>query len=537
MIKDFIKYFKESKEYRKEQLFSIALSIICSVISAIVPFVIRSIIKDIQTWNYSRTTLFNFALLFFVIIIIRVVSFFYNNLHSKIRSIIGHEKRLFILSNILEAKIYRKKNIDDSTIIDRLMREIYCYSQLLGTFPITILDNIIRIIVAIIVLLHINIYLFFFSIFLIPIGMLLVNITKDKMEKAWENQISQWEDTTKLLKEIFASRVVIKQMNSENQIMVHFKEQNMKHFLSETHINKINFLTVEIHGFLSSSLPMFCLLTGFLLVFFGKSDIGSAIAFYMYVNFLLTPFSSFADVKINNIQAHEQEKRIQEILKTLEFDNSELFTGFNFSNISIKKISYQYSNGEKVFFDKHINFLKPGLYFVSTVSGFGKSTIFKLMSKILFSDDTSIAYDSFNVNHIPEKELFKKVTYLDGSPVFIQGTIIDNITSFGKYKFDSSLLNIFFDNGENINFSKEINIGIGKSLSSGQLQRINLLRMIAKGDDQKLIILDEAISGIEEERECKILDFLKTKFNQSIIILVTHRKSSELLCDFNIEMD
>ena len=536
MLKDFIKNFKESKEYRKEQIFSIALSIAGSAVSAIAPFVIRSIIQDIQMGNISRSTLINFVVIFLILITMRAISFYSNNIGSRMRSVIGHKKRFDVLNKILAAKIHRKKILDDSAVIDRLMRDIYCYSQLLGTFPITILDNVIRIVIATIVLVNINIYLFFISIFLVPVAMLLINVTKEKMEKAWQNQIRQWEKTTKLLKEIFVSLIAIKQMNSESKIMTCFHEQNQKHFASETHINKVNFLTMEIHAGLSSSLPMFCLLAGFALVFLGKSDIGSAIAFYMYVNFLISPFSSFADVKVNNVQASEQEKKIQEIMSSLEFDSSNTQTDFKFSNITVRKASYRYSNGETVLFEKPLDFNNPGLYYVNAVSGFGKTTIFKLMTKILFSEDTDIKYDFLNVNNIPENVLFKKVTYLDGSPAFIQGSIIDNITSFGKYEFDNKYLEFFFDKDENVNGSRELNIGVGESLSSGQLQRINLLRIFAKGNDQKLIILDEAISGVEEERESKILNLLKASFTQSIIILVTHRKSSESLCDYKIEM-
>ncbi len=146
MLKSFIKYFKESKEYRKKQMLAVALSLAGSVISAIMPFLIRSIIQDIQTGLFSRATLAEFIAVFLVLIASRCISFFRNSLGSRIKSIIGHIKRYDIISKILNANINRKKILDDSTINDRLMRDIYCYSQLLGTFPITIIDNSIKMI-------------------------------------------------------------------------------------------------------------------------------------------------------------------------------------------------------------------------------------------------------------------------------------------------------------------------------------------------------------------------------------------------------
>ncbi|MCL2557352.1 MAG: ATP-binding cassette domain-containing protein, partial [Treponema sp.] len=195
-----------------------------------------------------------------------------------------------------------------------------------------------------------------------------------------------------------------------------------------------------------------------------------------------------------------------------------------------------YNNGEVVTFDKHISFNNPGIYYLSAKSGFGKSTIFKLMTKTLFSNETDIVFDNNNINSIPENVFFDKVTYLDGSPTFIQGSIMDNITFFGKYDFNENHLSEIFDESENILPNRELNIGEGVALSNGQLQRINILRLFAKGTAQKLIILDEAISGVEEECEQKIIKLLKSTFNESIIILVTHRKSSEFLCDYTIDL-
>jgi ABC-type transport system involved in cytochrome bd biosynthesis fused ATPase/permease subunit len=126
---------------------------------------------------------------------------------------------------------------------------------------------------------------------------------------------------------------------------------------------------------------------------------------------------------------------------------------------------------------------------------------------------------------------------LDGTPVFIQGSIEDNITYFGKYNFNENLIGTVFSNDENIAKDRELNIGEGCSLSAGQLQRINVLRLFVKGNDQRLIILDEAISGVEEEREKQILKCLKDTFRESKILFVTHRKSSRQLCDFVIDFE
>jgi ABC-type bacteriocin/lantibiotic exporter with double-glycine peptidase domain len=88
-----------------------------------------------------------------------------------------------------------------------------------------------------------------------------------------------------------------------------------------------------------------------------------------------------------------------------------------------------------------------------------------------------------------------------------------------------------------IDLQSKLSLEQGSSLSSGQLQRLNILRLLAKGKRQKIIILDEALSGVDESKERKIISYLKNYFNESFIFIVTHRKSTKELCDFHIDAD
>jgi ATP-binding cassette subfamily C protein len=229
---------------------------------------------------------------------------------------------------------------------------------------------------------------------------------------------------------------------------------------------------------------------------------------------------------------------IQEIISSLNFKNIQNTPiDFRCEKIIVNEITFEYSNNNIIKFSNKLSFNKPGLYYLTADSGFGKTTILKLLSKILSSKKTSIIFDdNIDINNITEDIFFNKVTYLTGTPSFIHGSIENNITYFGKYNFDNKYIKLLFEDDEYIFKERVLNIGEGNSLSTGQLQRINILRLFAKGDMQKLIILDEALSGIEENKERIILKLLKTSFPKAIIIVVTHRKSSSVICDYIIEL-
>ncbi|MHB9291908.1 putative ABC transporter ATP-binding protein [Hollandina sp. SP2] len=537
MLKTFIASLKYSKVYRKKQLTIIFLFIVLTSNATIIPFTVRNMIDSIQKGIISNDLVIQFFIVFCVLIINRILGFAVEYLFNTLSNNISSDKRLELLTTIFTASINRHKVLDDSVIINRLLNEIYCYGNLIGVFPTSVITNIIRVMFAVIVLTNINIYLFFINILIIPIIIILINITKKKAEKAVYDHRKQYEILQKLIKELLASHIDIKQMKSESQIMAIFDEQNKIYLKAENYLNKIVKLTQESSGILFSTLPILSLFGGIALTAINKCDIGSAIAFYMYVTFFIVPIVNFTDMKINNIQNHKKEEMIQEIINSLNFENIQNTPiDFRCEEITINQIIFKYNNSNIIESSKKIYFNKPGLYYLTADSGFGKTTILKLLTKILLSKESNIIFDNIDIKNITEDTFFDKVTYLNGTPSFIQGSIENNITYFGKYKFDKKYIKLLFEDDECIFEERALNIGEGNSLSTGQLQRINILRLFAKGAKQRLIVLDEALSGVEENKEKTILDLLRTSFSKAIIIVVTHRKSSKALCDYIIEL-
>ena len=74
-------------------------------------------------------------------------------------------------------------------------------------------------------------------------------------------------------------------------------------------------------------------------------------------------------------------------------------------------------------------------------------------------------------------------------------------------------------------YKKNINLDTligqeGLNLSKGERQRIILARVLLK--KSKILILDEALNGIDEVEEKNILKSIKEKFNDKTIIYITH---------------
>jgi ABC-type bacteriocin/lantibiotic exporter with double-glycine peptidase domain len=81
----------------------------------------------------------------------------------------------------------------------------------------------------------------------------------------------------------------------------------------------------------------------------------------------------------------------------------------------------------------------------------------------------------------------------------------------------------------------ETKVGVnGDKLSGGQKQAIHILRNISK--QNKIIILDEPTSAIDDEYKEHIVNALKELSKNSTVILITHDKNILHMCDRTIQL-
>ena len=69
----------------------------------------------------------------------------------------------------------------------------------------------------------------------------------------------------------------------------------------------------------------------------------------------------------------------------------------------------------------------------------------------------------------------------------------------------------------------------GIKLSGGQIQRLAIARELYR--KPKLLILDEATSGLDEKTENEILEFLEKIKGKTTVIIVSHRKNTIKNCN------
>jgi ABC-type multidrug transport system fused ATPase/permease subunit len=154
----------------------------------------------------------------------------------------------------------------------------------------------------------------------------------------------------------------------------------------------------------------------------------------------------------------------------------------------------------------------------------GKSTL-GLSMLGLYPYMGSIRIDGKELKEYSEYERSLMVAYLGHKPQLLSDTIYNNITLGSEKDITSVLKDVCFDvDLEEMPDGKNTMVGnSGMRLSGGQQARIALARALL--NKNKIIVLDDPFSSVDMKTEEKIIKNLRENYQNSIIILISHRLS------------
>jgi len=229
------------------------------------------------------------------------------------------------------------------------------------------------------------------------------------------------------------------------------------------------------------------------------------------------------------IQILEDElKRFQDsIIDEKLLENKNINISFD-KEISVKNLSFGYDDKSFLFNNINLKFQKGSFNVIFGVSGCGKTTLINILLGFLKPKKGDILSDNINVFqnlsswrsnlafvpqeiNLGDEKLISNIAY---------GVNAENINKDKIYK----ILDILNMRGFVENLPQKLNTRTGEKgfkISGGQRQRIALARCLYR--EKKIIILDEATSALDKNTELEILQKIKDHYNDTTIILVTHR--------------
>ena len=195
--------------------------------------------------------------------------------------------------------------------------------------------------------------------------------------------------------------------------------------------------------------------------------------------------------------------------KKIPFD---LFSSYKLKNICIKR------SNKIILNNININIYNNKILGIFGRSGCGKSSLALAISGLIKIDYGEVFINNKKLNLKNLLSLRKKILYVGENPFLISGTLEENLFQNNIIGNEiESLLKVTKLNGFDL---KSYIDSDNENISYGQKQKIVLIRSILA--NPKILILDEALNGMDLKSIKSILYYLKSK--KSTVVLITHNK-------------
>jgi HlyB family type I secretion system ABC transporter len=259
---------------------------------------------------------------------------------------------------------------------------------------------------------------------------------------------------------------------------------------------------------------------------------GQLIAFNIMLGLLLTPLQSLIGVWDTLQEMRISLERINDVLVLpAEQQDFKAVMPTISGRITFNNVCFRYKNSpQDILHDINLEILPGQKIAVVGSSGAGKTTIAKLLGKLLQPTQGRILIDDIDITNIELSSYRQQLGVVEQQPFLFNGTIRENIAKADPLASLEAVMAVAKLAGadefiEKLPMDYDTQIGErGIMLSGGQKQRIAIARVLLT--DPRILILDEPTAALDVESERIIQQNLDRQIAGRTTFIFAHRLST-----------
>ena len=481
------------------------------------------VLKGIESYNF---TLFHYLILIIVMMILMflVARWDYVRLYTNVYNESANS-RIDLAERLkkLPLSYFGKRDLAD--LAETMMNDMNLYETIFShAVPHIYATAISTGIIALMLIIY-NPKLAFAALWVIPISLLIIFLSRKSQKKVVQNWI---DDNRKVFDDLQEKIEQIEQIKSYN-----LEEQMLKDFFKKLNMStkqktKGEIVAGTLTGIATAILKLGIIsvaVVGVNMLIAGEINILVYIAFLMLTTSIYLPIEGIITFMSMIVMLDAVVGRIKEI-KTMPIQEGKKNMEITNYDIEFKDVYFGYDNYSVI---NGVSFIAKQGEITALIgsSGSGKTTVAKLAARFWDIDRGKILIGGKDISEVDPETLLKNFSIVFQDVILFNTSIKDNI-KIGKKDATDEEITRAAKIARCDDFINKMPNGIdtiigenGQRLSGGERQRISIARAILK--DAPIILLDEATASLDVENESLIQEALSELIKEKTVIVIAHR--------------
>ncbi|MFF7872554.1 ABC transporter ATP-binding protein [Streptomyces qaidamensis] len=278
----------------------------------------------------------------------------------------------------------------------------------------------------------------------------------------------------------------------------------------------------------------------------GAVDVGTLVAFLLYVFYLMSPIQQVVGAITQYQTGAAALTRIEEALRLPAEPAAEAAPlpspGAEPATLVFDDVRFRYAD-DLPYVHHGVTFTVPAQGMTAFVgpSGAGKTTVFSLIERFYDPESGVITLDGRDLDDWELPRLRAAIGYVEQDAPVLSGSLRDNLL-LGNPEADESALARVLKTTRLDGLVSRLPGGLdtlvghrGTKLSGGERQRVAIARALLRRP--RLLLLDEATSQLDAVNEAALRDTVADVARTTTVLVVAHRLSTVTMADRIVVMD
>lgn len=278
----------------------------------------------------------------------------------------------------------------------------------------------------------------------------------------------------------------------------------------------------------------------------GAIDVGTLVAFLLYVFYLMSPIQQVVGAITQYQTGAAALARIQEALR-LPAEPAALpaplpTPGAEPAALAFDDVRFRYAD-DLPYVHHGVTFAVPARGMTAFVgpSGAGKTTVFSLIERFYDPEAGVITFDGRRLEDWDLPQLRSSIGYVEQDAPVLSGSLLDNLRLGNPDADDTEVTRVLKTtrlDGLVARLPRGLDTLVGHrgtKLSGGERQRVAIARALLRRP--RLLLLDEATSQLDAVNEAALRDTVADVSRTTTVLVVAHRLSTVTMADRIVVMD